>query len=593
MAQASKKIKALSDTQNQPTLQASELDDVSQKPRPLGEILMDRGVISPDQLRVALTEQKRSREQLGKLLVKLGFATEAVIRDVISEQLQTESIDLVKTMVDSEALEMVPKEMARRYKILPVSFDTEKQQLTVAMSDTFNLVILDQLRASLGGIVTIKPLLSGESEIAAAIDQFYGVALTVDSILKEIETGKIEYIPLTTGEGDEYAQPLVRLIDALLADAVKRAASDIHFEPEAGFLRVRYRIDGVLRQVRSLHLSYWSAMTVRLKVLSNMNIAETRSPQDGRFSMTLAGRRVDFRASVHPTSYGENFVLRILDRTRGIVPLDGLGLQHDALNLLKILMSRPEGIILVTGPTGSGKTTSLYSMLSHINKEGVNIMTLEDPVEYPIQLLRQTSVSEAAKLDFANGIRSIMRQDPDIILVGEVRDKDTADMAMRAAMTGHQVYSTLHTNSAIGAIPRLLDLGILPDILAGNVIGIVAQRLVRKLCTVCCESYDPDPIEKKLLGIDEHATQILYRPVGCDECDGVGYRGRLALMEVFRVDSDIDELIISHSSMRALRRMAHDKGFVPLVDDGIRRIIEGITSIEEVSRVIDLTERIT
>jgi len=263
---------------------------------------------------------------------------------------------------------------------------------------------------------------------------------------------------------------------------VKREVSDIHFEPEANFLRIRYRIDGMLRQIRALHKSYWPAMTVRIKVLSGMNIAEMRAPQDGRIGLTVSGRQVDFRVACQPTIHGENIVLRVLDRQKGIVPLEDLGLADEHLQRLKLMIARPEGIILVTGPTGSGKTTTLYSVLNHINTEGIHIMTLEDPVEYPMALVRQTSVAETSKLDFANGIRSMMRQDPDVILVGEIRDADTAEMAFRAAMTGHQVYSTLHTNSAVGTIPRLLDIGVLPDIMAGNIIGIVAQRLVRKLC---------------------------------------------------------------------------------------------------------------
>ena len=280
--------------------------------------------------------------------------------------------------------------------------------------------------------------------------------LSIDGILHEIETGEIDWRSLAA-TSDEYSQPVVRLIDAVLTDAVKRDASDVHFEPEQNFLRIRYRIDGLLRQIRALHKPYWPAMAVRIKVMSNMNIAETRAPQDGRISLNISGRLVDFRVSAQPTIHGENVVLRILDRQKGIVPLDQVGLDDAQLDQLKLMIARPEGIILVTGPTGSGKTTTLYSVLNHINEEGINIMTLEDPVEYPMSMIRQTSVAEAAKLDFANGVRSMMRQDPDVILVGEIRDAATAEMAFRAAMTGHQVYSTLHTTPAIGAVPRLPD----------------------------------------------------------------------------------------------------------------------------------------
>jgi type IV pilus assembly protein PilB len=373
---------------------------------------------------------------------------------------------------------------------------------------------------------------------------------------------------------------------------VQRGASDVHFEPEQNFLRIRYRIDGVLRQIRSLHRTYWPAMAVRIKVMSKMNIAETRAPQDGRISLTLAGRTVDFRVAAHPTTHGENIVLRILDRLKGIVPLEGLGLDDTQLDMLKLMIARPEGIILTTGPTGSGKTTTLYSILNHINTEGVNIMTLEDPVEYPMNLIRQSSVSDSAKLDFANGIRSMMRQDPDIILVGEIRDQDTAEMAFRAAMTGHQVYSTLHTNSAIGAIPRLLDIGILPDIMAGNMIGIIAQRLIRKLCPDCRQAYQAEAHECKLLGIKPGpSAPTLYRAVGCDKCDYQGYRGRLAIMELLKLDSDLDELIARRATLREIRSAAIMRGFRTLVDDGLRRVLDTSTSFDEAARVVDLTEK--
>jgi type II secretory ATPase GspE/PulE/Tfp pilus assembly ATPase PilB-like protein len=300
---------------------------------------------------------------------------------------------------------------------------------------------------------------------------------------------------------------------------------------------------------------------------------------------------VDFRVASLPTTHGENIVLRILDRQKGIVPLEKLGLDDSQLELLKRIIARPEGIILVTGPTGSGKTTTLYSILNHINSDGINIMTLEDPVEYPMTLIRQTSVAEAAKLDFANGIRAMMRQDPDAILVGEIRDRDTAEMAFRAAMTGHQVYSTLHTNSAVGAIPRLLDIGIVPDIMAGNIIGIVAQRLVRKLCRTCRQSYDPDERERRLLGMAPAESVALYRAVGCEQCDYQGYRGRLGMLELLKIDPGIDELIARRATARDILTAARSKGFKTLAEDGVRLVRVGATSLEEVMRVVDLTDR--
>ncbi|MDX9952198.1 MAG: GspE/PulE family protein, partial [Methylophilaceae bacterium] len=378
----------------------------------------------------------------------------------------------------------------------------------------------------------------------------------------------------------------------LLMDAVKRGASDIHFEPEYAFLRIRYRIDGVLQQIRSLHKTYWPGIAVRLKVISGMDIAETRSPQDGRLNINLGGRPIDFRVASHPTIHGENIVLRVLDREKSIIPMDRMGLRSETLEELKLMMSRPEGIVIVTGPTGSGKTTTLYSLLSHLNTESVNIMTLEDPVEYPVTMMRQTSVAEVNKVDFANGIRSIMRQDPDIILVGEIRDEDTATMAFRAAMTGHQVFSTLHTNSALGTFPRLLDIGVSPDIMAGNIIGVVAQRLVRVLCPHCKEAYSPDADERRLLGLQAKAEVQIYRQVGCKRCNYTGYRGRMAIIELLRIDNEIDALVARRSPLDEIRAVAMAKGFVTLAEDGVRRILEGYTSFSEVTRVIDLTSLI-
>ena len=559
----------------------------------IGELLVQKGVVSPDQVRIALTEQKKRKEHLGKILVRLGFATEAIILDVLGGALGQDKADLSKVVVDSEAIKLIPKDLARRYRILPLTYEINRNRLTVAMADTFNVVALDQINALLSGDVEVVPLLAGEAEIEKAIDQFYGFELSVDGILQEIETGEIDYESLEA-DSEEYSQPVVRLVNALLSDAVKRSASDIHFEPEQGFLRFRYRIDGVLRQVRSLHKNYWSAIAVRVKVMSGMDIAENRAPQDGRISLSLSGRPIDFRVSTIPTVHGENIVLRILDRQKGIVELDKLDLDEDVLNTLKLMVARPEGIILVTGPTGSGKTTTLYSVLSHLNTEAVNIMTLEDPVEYPMGMIRQSSVNDAVRLDFASGIRSMMRQDPDIILVGEIRDEDTAQMAFRAAMTGHQVFSTLHTNTALGAIPRLLDIGLRPDIMAGNIIGIVGQRLIRSLCEQCKEPYEPSDVERRLLGLKASSMrQSVFKAKGCVACDHQGYKGRTALIELLKFDRDIDELIARNATQRELSTLAQSKGFKSLGDVGVERVLSGLTTLEEISRVVDITERLT
>lgn len=554
----------------------------------LGDLLVQRGLLSEDQLKIALLEQKKDGLPLGKVLIQLGFLTDATLREALSENLGSDSIDLTKIIADKIALGAIPREFAKRHLIFPVSADRATKKLIVALANPNNVVVIDQLSSLVRNEWELEVRIAAEPDIARAIDQFYGYELSIDGILNEIETGEIDYQSLVVS-GDEYSQPIVRLVDSILADAVQSRASDVHFEPEHGFVRIRYRIDGVLRQIRALHAQYWSAMVVRLKVVSNMNIAETRAPQDGRLSLYLQGRQVDFRVAVQPTTYGENVVLRILDRQRGLVPLDQMGLQDTQLELLQLMMARPEGIILVTGPTGSGKTTTLYSILNSLNEEGVNIMTLEDPVEYPMTMVRQTNLAEGVKMDFATGIRSMMRQDPDIILVGEIRDHETAEMALRAAMTGHQVYSTLHTNSALGAIPRLLDLGLKPDILAGNLIGVVAQRLIRKLCTHCRKPYAPGSELRTLLQLNIVNAPTIYGAAGCEECDYQGYRGRVPILEIIKMDEDLDELIARKATLRELVKLARAKGAHSLAQDAIRRIIDGTTSFEEAVRVVDMT----
>ncbi len=555
----------------------------------LGDELVSRGLVTSDQITIAITEQKKTGKPLGQTLLDLGFVSEAIMRDVLSESIGRESIDLSRAVPDPDAIKLISKQLASRYTVLPVSYDLATNTLQIAIIDIYGLIVLDRIRVNLPSDIKLVTLLAAEGEIRKAIDQFYGYELSVDGILREIETGVVDYQSLDLS-GSEYSQPLVRLVDAILSDAVKRDASDLHFEPEQGFLRLRYRIDGVLQQIRSLHKDYWSAIAVRLKVMSGLNIAETRTPQDGRISLKVGGHTVDFRVSCLPTTHGENIVLRVLDRSKGIVPLEKLNLHPDNFDLLKLLMNRPEGIILVTGPTGSGKTTTLYSMLNYRKSIEVNIMTLEDPVEYPMDMIRQTSVNEVAKMDFASGIRSLMRQDPDIILVGEVRDEATAEMALRAAMTGHQVFTTLHTNSALGAIPRLTDIGIKPEIMAGNIIGIIGQRLVRTLCKQCKKSRPAEDYEKIILGIKDQVQ--LYEPVGCPACSNTGFKGRVSVIEIVKMDDELDELIANRATSRELLKKALANGFMPMVDDGIRRILNGETTIEELSRVVDLTGRL-
>lgn len=560
------------------------------KRKRLGDVLIDKGLITLDQLKIALSEQKTNDLPIGKMLVALGFISDSVIRDVLGETLGHEAVDLSQMVPDPDALALVDKDIAIQLQLIPLLYFKDTNELTVAMTDTMDLQALDRLRASVGVNVEIKASLAVESEIQAAIDKFYGYELSVEGILNELETGVIDLQSLQTGD-TEYSQPIVRLMNALLADAVKSGASDIHIEPEEGFIRVRYRIDGVLRQIRSLHRKFLSAIVVRIKVMADMNIADTRIAQDGRISLGISGRSIDFRVSSQPTTWGENLVLRVLDRQKGIVEMKNMGLRDDMLVRLQIMMSRPEGILLVTGPTGSGKTTTLYSMITEINSPDINIMTLEDPVEYPLPMIRQTSVNEAAKLDFATGIRSMMRQDPDVILIGEIRDKDTAEMAMRAAMTGHKVFSTLHTNSAIGIFPRLMDIGVSAEILAGNIIGVVSQRLVRSLCNECKKEKEIGDTERMLLSLSDD-VKVVYEAEGCPTCNYVGYKGRFALMEVLRMDTDLDEMLVNQKSMNEFREAAQEKGFISIQDDAARWVVDGRTSLEEVTRVIDFTGRL-
>jgi len=555
----------------------------------IGQILIERGLLTNDQLRIALVEQAKSRLPVGRLLIQLGFVSEESVRDALSQKLGLLPVELANLIVDPLALKMLPRELARRFRIFPVALNRAERTFTVALADAANIVAIDQLRAHLKGELAIELRLAGESDIERAIEHYYGHEFTIDGILRELETGEVDRA--AAARDDESAQPVVRLVSALLADAVERGASDVHFEPEQNFLRIRYRIDGVLRQIRSLHKAYWAPMAVRLKVTAKMDIAETRAPQDGRLSATLSGRVVDFRVSSLPTTHGENIVLRVLDRQRGIVPLERLGLEDRALELLKRMVARPEGIVLVTGPTGSGKTTTLYSILNHLSSDGVNIMTLEDPVEYPMTLIRQASVGDSAKLDFASGIRALLRQDPDAILIGEIRDADTAEMAFRAALTGRQVFATLHTNSAVGTFPRLLDLGVVPDILAGNIIGVIAQRLVRKLCMTCRQPYEPGAREQALVGLSSAKAALLYRGVGCEQCEYQGYRGRVTIMEILRIDAGLDELIARRANTSEILALARGRGFTTLAEDGIRLALRGLTSIEELIRVVDLTDR--
>ncbi|MDP8567864.1 GspE/PulE family protein [Methylophilus aquaticus] len=561
------------------------------KPR-IGERMLSQGMVTVDQLQIALIEQRKHGLLLGQQLVRLNFVTEALVRDLLASQHAYDSIDLGQVIPDPEVLAMVPEAFARQYRLLPLEFSVDNRSVRVAMADVFDVIALDQLRQRLGQDVQLKPLLATDAQIEQAHDKFYGHALSLEEILHEIETGQLT--PKASLEIAQGQQPVVRLVNAILIDAVKQVASDLHFEPERGFLRIRYRVDGVLWQIRSLHERYWPAMCVRLKIMAGLDIAEQRCPQDGRMHLLLCGREIDFRVSSQPTLHGENIVLRVLDREKSIIPLSQMGLRALQLERLHAMLEKPEGMIVLTGPTGSGKTTTLYSLLNHLNHEQVNIMTLEDPVEYPVMQLRQTSVNEANKVNFSDGIRAILRQDPDIILVGEVRDEATASMALRAAMTGHLVMTTLHTNSAPAAFTRLQDLGLKPQLIAGNVIAVIGQRLLRRLCIYCKQGVKPDA--ERLQWLAGWATNMgisvpdmLYEAVGCEHCRMTGYRGRLAVMEIFALCPALDALLPTAPSLAQLQELARVNGYHTLAEEGLCTVLTGDVSWQELKRVIDVS----
>lgn len=558
------------------------------KPMRIGEKLTTMGLISKDQLEIALREQAKSKKLLGNILVSMNFITESALGEVLAETTGTERFDPKTTMIDPALVALVPREVAVRNKVLPVQ--QEGGAIKVAMVDVFNVLAIDQVRRHLDKGAKIVPVYATETELNEMIERYYNYDLSIDGILREIETGIRDKTQLD-GREEGYVNPTVRLVDALLIDAIKQGTSDIHFEPEGTFLRLRYRIDGALQQIRSFHRDYWPAMLVRIKIMSGMNIAESRSAQDGRINMVALGREVDFRVATQPTVHGENVVLRILDKSKSLVAIDDLGFSEHNLATLKKCLKRPEGIIVVTGPTGSGKTTTLYSVLSFINSIDVNIMTLEDPVEYQLPLIRQTQIREGT-IDFQSGIKSLMRQDPDIIFVGEVRDEDTAIMAVRAALTGHQVFTTLHTNDALGTIPRLGDIGVPPHLLAGSLICTMAQRLARRLCNSCKTPRQATAEECSLMKMDPANPPTVYEAVGCEHCRYKGYKGRMGVHEILRIDDGMDELIATKATRTHMLEYALANGFVPMVQDGISKVLAGYIDIPELINTVDLTDRL-
>lgn len=556
----------------------------------IGDRMVEMGLITEDQLNVGLQEKKVSGKMLGEIFVELGFIDEETLTSFLAESSGFPLFDPQNTIVDGEALAFIEKDVALKYGVLPVSI--VESTVMVAMADPYDVMAMDLLRRYIPKGFNIKPMVATGAVLSEAIDAAYGYASSISAILKELESSEDGGDDLTKlNEAEAFTHPIVRLVNALVFDAVKLGVSDLHFEPEENFIRLRYRKDGVLYTAQILHKKHWNGISQRIKIISNMNIADKLSPQDGRFNLNVGGKEADFRVSSLPTVHGENIVLRVLDKSASIMPLAKLGFSPGNLKKIKDSQSKPEGIIIVTGPTGSGKSTSLYSMLNEINDVEINIQTLEDPVEYALPMIRQTYVREGV-LEFADGIKALLRQDPDIIFIGEIRDGETANMALKAAMTGHQVYTTLHTNDSFGAIPRLLDLGLKPGMIAGSIIAIFAQRLTRKLCNNCKEEHTPDSEECQILGVDEANPPQIYKHKqgGCDMCAGMGYKGRIAVAEILTFDEDLDELLAGGASKADIKVAAVKKGFKSMKDDGILKILEGITDLDAVSKVVNLNK---
>lgn len=550
----------------------------------IGEMLCQRKCISQDQLRIALIEQQADGKALGRLLIQLGFVKEDDVLQVLAERLGCACISAEQLHPSAEALACIPLPLARQHVLVPLELDLQSRRLKLAMANPADLAAVDSVRAQLPAGYELEVCLAAESALRQCLE-----GISIRSPISE-QMGDAD-----TQQGlDRPPEPVavVNMINRLLVDAVHRGASDLHLEPDAGFVRLRWRIDGVLQEVHCLHCNWWPPMLNRLKVLAGMNIAETRIPQDGRLVHEVGGRMVDFRVATHPGIHGENMVLRVLDRYRPARGIAELGLGAAQQQQLMQLLALREGLVLVCGPTGAGKTTTLYALLAHINQESIKIATLEDPVEYVLPRIRQTSVGDGNKLDFAAGVRSLLRQDPDVLLVGEIRDADTAAMASRAALAGHQVFSTLHCASALAAVPRLLDMGVSPGILASCLRAVVAQRLLRRLCPHCRIPCAVDTgLSSRLQGslagsiTDAANTRVIYRAGGCPACNHQGYSGRQVVLEILMLEDDLLAPVERGVGLTALRRAAAKHGFVPLPERALELVFSGASTLEEVERV--------
>ena len=548
----------------------------------LGDILLEAGLIDQGKLEEAIALQKVTRERLGRLLIKQGFVSEEAIMRTLSQQLRIPYVDLSSQAIDKKLILLVPQTVAENYLLVPIREDGKS--LTVAMSDPLNILAIDEL--SIRTKLTIIPVIALEEEIQHAIEELYG-----GSLLSRDESS-VESISADEDEGSAKVEeeieegPISQLVNLILSEAVRDRASDIHIEPEENQLRIRYRVDGMLRETTPLQGKYTNPVTSRIKIMSKLDIAERRSPQDGRFHFSSNSHNIDVRVSSFPTIHGENVVLRLLDQSSILLTLEDLGFLPEDFKKFLYLIHIPYGFVLVTGPTGSGKTTTLYATLNSINDPQKNVITLEDPVEYRLQGIRQAQVNPKAGLTFAGGLRSILRQDPDIVMVGEIRDGETANIAVQAALTGHLVFSTIHTNDAPSTLIRLGEMGIPPFLIASSVEGVLAQRLIRKLCPECKEPYQATPENLEDLGFPANKELVLHQPKGCRLCKNSGYRGRLGLYELLIADPEIKELMLQKASPALVAETARrTQGMKTLREDGVAKVIKGITSVEELNRV--------
>lgn len=534
------------------------------KKKKLGELLKKAGLVTEEQIVAAIQEQQ-SGQKLGDLLLEKGYITEQQLIEVLEFQLGIPHVSLFRYPFQFELVKLVPIQFARKHIIIPLS--KENNILTVAMHDPMDYYAIDDMEMYTG--FSIKPVIAAKADILEAITAVY----------KEAETGE------TRNDAAAEAAPAIRIVEQLIAAGVQLKASDIHMDPYENEVQVRYRIDGDLRRERTLPKSIQAAVVARVKILANMNITETRLPQDGRIKLKMENTHVDLRISVLPTVFGEKVVIRILDLSNVVKGLDELDFSEENYQKYSHLIEQPSGLILFTGPTGSGKSSGLYASINHLNREQYNIITVEDPVEFELQGVNQMQVNSNIGLTFATGLRSILRQDPNIIMVGEIRDSETAEIAVRASLTGHLVFSTLHTNNAIASIPRLMDMKIEPYLVVSSVSGVVSQRLVKRICRDCKEAYSPTAVEAELLGRHDLDSETLYRGKGCNSCKQTGYKGRMAVHELLVVDDKIRDLLIKNRSVDEIKEAAIENGMKMLIDDGLEKALQGMTTVEEVLRI--------